>query len=155
MSAPTGRPAAVVGDEIPPLELRVDGEKMKVMAALLADPTPIHFDTRALARLGMGDRPVNQGPLNMGYLQTMLARWAGGRDRLLTFRVRFLSNVLAGDVVRAHGTVTDVRETERGRVATCDIALDVVGGSAALSGSAEVLVEPRPADQDRTDQEGR
>ena len=41
----------------------------------------------------MGDRPVNQGPLNMGYLMTMLARWAGGRDRVLDFRVRFLGNV--------------------------------------------------------------
>ncbi|WP_101523533.1 MaoC family dehydratase [Nocardioides houyundeii] len=130
-----------VGTEIPPLELDVDPEKMKVMAALLADPNPIHFDTRALAALGMDQRPVNQGPLNMGYLQTMLARWAGGRDRLLTFRVRFQGNVLAGDRVRASGTVTGVAQTDRGRVATCDISLEVLGGSTALTGTAEVLID--------------
>ena len=76
-----------------------------------------------------------------GYLQTMLARWAGGRDRLLSFRVRFQGNVLAGDRVRATGTVTEVRDTERGRVATCEISLEVVGGAVALSGTADVLRE--------------
>ena len=129
------------GTVIPPLEVEADAQRMKVMAALLADPNPIHFDTRALAALGMEERPVNQGPLNMGYLQTMLARWAGGRDRLLSFRVRFQGNVLAGDRVRAQGQVTDVRDTERGRVATCEISLEVVGGSVALSGAADVLLE--------------
>ena len=114
---------------------------MKEMAALLGDPNPIHFDTRALAALGMDERPVNQGPLNMGNLQTMLARWAGGRDRLLSFRVRFQGNVLAGDKVRGQGRVTDVRETDRGRVADCDISLEVVGGAVVLSGNAEVLLE--------------
>lgn len=132
--------AVEVGATIPPLEVSVDAEKMKVMAALLADPTPIHFDVRALAALGMEQRPVNQGPLNMGYLQTMLARWAGGRDRLLDFRVRFRGNVLADDVVRATGTVTALRDESRGQVASCDIALEVVGGPAVLSGSAEVLL---------------
>lgn len=133
----------VVGTEIPTLELTVDPEKMKVMAALLGDPNPIHFDTRALAALGMDERPVNQGPLNMGYLQTMLARWAGGRDRLIVFRVRFQGNVLAGDTVRARGVVTAINETERGRVATCDISLEIVGGAVALSGTADVLIEER------------
>ena len=144
MSA-TGPEGVEVGTKIPPLEVTVDAEKMKVMAALLSDPTPIHFDTRALTALGLDSRPINQGPLNMGYLQTALARWAGGRDRLLSFKVRFAGNVLAGDVVRAHGVVTDVRTTERGRVATCDVALDVVGGATALTGTAELLV--RPADE--------
>lgn len=132
-----------VGTQIPPLELTVDPEKMKVMAALLADPNPIHFDPRALAALGMGERTVNQGPLNMGYLQTMLARWAGGRDRLLSFQVRFRGNVFAGDEVRATGTVTAVADTHRGRVATCDISLEVLGGAVVLAGTADVIIEER------------
>jgi acyl dehydratase len=139
----TEQAQVVVGTSLPELEVTVDPEKMKVMAALLADPNPIHFDTRALASLGMDERPVNQGPLNMGYLQTMLARWAGGRDRLLTFRVRFSGNVLAGDRVRARGVVAEIEDTARGRVATCDISLEVVGGSVVLSGTADVLIEER------------
>lgn len=130
-----------IGTPVPSLEVLVDPAPMKVVAALLGDPNPIHYDPRALSVLGMDPRPVNQGPLNMGYLQTMLARWAGGRDRILDFRVRFQGNVLAGDTVVASGRVTDVRDTDQGRVATCDITLEVVGGAVTLSGTAEVRLE--------------
>ena len=51
----------------------VDAEKMKTMALLLRDPNPIHWDVGSVRELGMGDRPVNQGPNNMAYLGGMLA----------------------------------------------------------------------------------
>lgn len=131
-----------VGTVIPPHEVAsVSAEKMKTMAALLADPNPIHWDTRATAELGMGNRPVNQGPLNMGYVMTMLSNWAGGRDRIKDFRVRFHGNVLAGDQLRATGFVTAVREEESRRIAECNVTLQVVGGDDVLSGTATVEVE--------------
>jgi acyl dehydratase len=131
-----------IGTEIPPYEVpSVSAEKMKTMAALLADPNPIHWDTRATAELGLGNRPVNQGPLNMGYVMTMLGNWAGGRDRITTFRVRFLGNVLGGDRLRATGTVTAVRDDGGRRLADCDVALQVVGGDEVLSGTATVEVD--------------
>lgn len=131
-----------VGTQIPPLEITsVSAEKMKTMAALLADPTPIHWDTRVTAELGLGDRPINQGPLNMGYVMTMLANWAGGRDRISQFRVRFLGNVLAEDRLRASGTVTAVREENGRRLADCEVGLEVVDGAAVLSGTATVALD--------------
>lgn len=128
-----------VGDALPVNEVLVELAPMKTMAAILGDPNPIHWDFRAVSALGMGDRPVNQGPLNMGYIQTMLARWAGGRDRFVDFQVRFLGNVLAGDTVRAGGSVTALREDPvHGLVADCAVHLDVEGGSRALDGAATV-----------------
>jgi acyl dehydratase len=136
-----------VGSALPVHEVLVDSRPMKTMAALLNDPNPIHWDPRAVAALGLGERPVNQGPLNMGYLMTMLARWAGGRERVLDFRVRFLGNVLAGDRVRAEGTVTGLRLTGAGQVADCEVALKVIGGETVLAGTASVLIEPlRPGE---------
>ena len=139
-----------MGTALPVHEVLVDPRPMKTMAALLNDPNPIHWDAGAVAALGMGDRPVNQGPLNMGYLMTMLARWSGGRDRILDFRVRFLGNVFAGDRARAEGTVTGIRTMSQGRVADCEIALNVVGGDAVLSGTACVLLEPIGSDEGRS-----
>lgn len=136
----------MVGSQLPVHEVLVDGQRMKTMAALLGDPNPIHWDTRTVSSLGMGDRPVNQGPLNMGYLMTMLAGWAGDRDRVIDFRVRFLGNVLACDRVRAGGTVTGLRFTDAGRVADCEVTLEVLGGEVALVGTASVLLEPVRAD---------
>ncbi|GLX11136.1 MaoC family dehydratase [Microbispora sp. NBRC 16548] len=129
------------GDVIPAWEIdEVSREKMKTMAALLADSNPIHFDIESVRRLGLGDRPVNQGPNNLAYLMNMLAAWTGGREHLRKISVRFRSNVLGDDHVVARGTVTEVRE-DGGRVlADCDIELLVEGRDIALSGTATVDV---------------
>lgn len=131
-----------IGTKIPPYEVTsVSADKMKTMAALLADPNPIHWDTKVTTELGMGDQPVNQGPLNMGYVMTMLSNWAGGRDRIKNFRVRFLGNVFAGDHLRATGFVTAVHNEQSLLLAECNVTLQVVGGDEVLSGIATVEVE--------------
>ncbi|MEV0595726.1 MaoC family dehydratase [Nonomuraea cavernae] len=132
-----------VGAELPEWHVpSVSAEKMKTTAALLADPNPIHFDAEAVRALGMGDRPVNQGPLNMGYVMNMLAAWSGGHDRLRRLRVRFLGNVFAGDQLRAGGVVTAVREENGDRLADCEVFLTVVGGEPVLKGTATVALAP-------------
>ncbi|MFD1210815.1 MaoC family dehydratase [Arthrobacter sp. GCM10027362] len=140
-----------VGMEVPPLEVVVSAEKMKTTAALLADPNPIHFDVRAVRALGLGDRPVNQGPLNMGYVMNMLAAFTGSHDRLRRLRVRFLANVLAGDRVRAGGVVTGLcLSPDHGEyLAECDVDLSTVDGRPVLQGTATVAVPAsrvRPAE---------
>ncbi|WP_132992127.1 MaoC family dehydratase [Gordonia zhaorongruii] len=128
------------GDPIHGRDLVVRTEPMKTMAALLGDPNPIHWDTRAVAALGLGDSPVNQGPLNMGYIQTMLGQWAGGRDRIRDFRVRFLGNVFGGQTVRPGGEVRALSDDGHGLVAECAVWLDVVDGARVLEGRAVVAL---------------
>ncbi|SEO53924.1 MaoC family dehydratase [Trujillonella endophytica] len=133
--------AVEVGTELPGYEVpSVSAEKMKTMAALLSDPTPIHWDVETLQALGMGDRPINQGPLNMGYVMNAVTDWAGGADRLTRLRVRFLGNVLAGHHLRVRGTVTALRESDGVRLADCDVVLEVVGGDPVVSGTATVVL---------------
>lgn len=128
-----------VGTELPRWVVEsVDPAKMKTMAALLDDSNPIHFDIFTLQALGMGDRPVNQGPSNLGYVQNMLQAWAGvGSLRRIT--VRFVSNVHAGDRVIASGTVTGVREEAGELLADCDVQLAIDGSGLALVGTATVV----------------
>lgn len=135
------RAAAAVGTELPGYEVAsVSAEKMKTMAALLGDPTPIHWDVATLRALGMGDRPVNQGPLNMAYVMNAVAAWAGGPDRLRGWRVRFLGNVLAGQRLRVRATVRAIRDEGRERLADCDVVLEVVDGDVVLSGSMTAVI---------------
>jgi acyl dehydratase len=129
-----------VGTALPELVVEVDTEKMKTMAVILRDSNPIHWDVESVKAIGMGDRVVNQGPINMAYVMNLLTDWAGGADRLRRFKVRFMANVLAGDTVRAGGTVTDLRDADGERLADLDIWLDVDGGARALSGTATVVV---------------
>ena len=83
----------------------VSPEPMKTMAAILDDPNPIHYDEASVRALGLGERPINQGPSNLGYLMEMLVGVAGRTERLKRVRVRFLGNVLAGDRVGCSGSV--------------------------------------------------
>ena len=143
------QPAAHIGhgEPLPPLVVADVGvDRMKTMAALLRDPYPIHWDPAAVRAAGYGDRPVNQGPLNLGYVANMLMAWAGdGAIRRLT--VAFHGRVFAGDTVVAAGTVDgvaggaahDVVEVEGEHRRHCSVWLDR-GADRLLSGTAEVAI---------------
>lgn len=107
---------------------------MKTMALLLRDSNPIHFDGDTVRKLEMGDRVVNQGPINLAFVMRMLGDWAGGLEHLRRIRVRYLGNVFAGDAVVAGGTVTAVDE----HGAECAVWLEVVGRGRVLEGTATV-----------------
>lgn len=141
-AGPSGEP---VGEPLPAFSVQVRPEPMKVMAAILRDPNMIHLDPAETARLGMGERVVNQGPLNLGYVLTMLAGFAGGVDRIRAATFRFLGPVHAGDRVTAGGTVTG----DGPDGVECAVWLDVTGGGTdggpggrrVVSGTA--VLEPR------------
>ena len=85
---------------------------MKVFSVLMRDPNPVHFDPAFVRALGLGDRPVNQGTITMGYPITAVLEWAGGPERVVGFRCRFLRTLLADDEAIAGGEVTAL-ETQR------------------------------------------
>ena len=117
----------------------VDPEKMKILAALLHDPNMIHLDPAASAAAGLGHRLVNQGPINLGYVHTLLAEWAGGADRVRSSTFRLLGNVYAGERVVAGGRVLAVGA---GGLVECEVWLDAEraeGRVRVVSGAATVV----------------
>lgn len=98
-----------VGDSIEPFVVEaVSPEPMKTMALLLRDPNPIHWDTGVTTELGLGDRPVNQGPINMSYVIEAAAHTAGGYEHLRRFRARFVGNVFGGERFECTGTYSAI-----------------------------------------------
>ncbi|WP_308282590.1 MaoC/PaaZ C-terminal domain-containing protein [Pseudonocardia nigra] len=135
-----------VGDALPEWVVEaVDPEKMKLMAALLHDPNPIHLGPDAVRAVGLGDRAVNQGPSNLGYVQNVLIAWAGSDDAIRAMAMRFAATVFAGDRAIAGGRVSAVRESDGELLADCEVWLDafrpgVATAVRALSGTATVVV---------------
>ena len=116
----------------------VSPEPMKTMAAILDDPNPIHYDTASVRALGLGERPINQGPSNLGYLMEMLVEFAGSAERLRRVRVRFLGNVFAGERVECKGSVTSVDAA----AGTAELAVEAsADGRPVLSGIAVIGVD--------------
>jgi acyl dehydratase len=128
-----------VGEPVPPLVIDdVGADRMKTMAALLRDPYAIHWDPEAVRAAGHGDRPVNQGPLNLAYVANMLMAWAGdGSIRRLT--VSFHARVLADDTVVATGEVIERAVVDGEQVARCAVRL-TRGDDVIVSGTAVVFV---------------
>jgi acyl dehydratase len=126
------------GTELPAWRVdRVDPEKMKLFAAIARDPNTIHWDRAEVARRGLGERVINQGPTNLGYVINMLHAWAGpGCVRELT--IRFTANVFDGDAVTSGGVVQSVDEAAGERRATCEVWLDRADGTRTVTGTAVV-----------------
>jgi len=128
-----------VGTQIPAFVVeQVSGDHIRMLALLLHDPNPIHFDVAAVTAAGLGDREVNQGGATMAYLYDMLIAWAGSRRCVRSLQCRFLANVFAGDTVVAGGVVTAVRDEPGAREVDCDVWVDIERGARAVSGSATV-----------------
>ena len=137
--------APVPGDELPPWTMaRVDAARMKTMAAILRDPYPLHWDREANVRIGLGDRVVNQGPLNLSYIVNMLQAWAGpGSVRRLT--VSFGPPVLDGDRVTARGRVTETEPGDGEDLVTCDVWLEREGAPVVNGTAVVALASPEEA----------
>jgi acyl dehydratase len=117
---------------------RVGADRMKTMAAILRDPYPIHWDPAAARGAGHGDRPVNQGPLNVAYVANMLMAWAG-ESAIRRLSVDFHARVFAGDTVVASGEVVAVVERAGEQIAVCNVRL-TREAELILTGTAEVTV---------------
>jgi acyl dehydratase len=125
-----------LGAELEPLVIEsVDPGRMKTMALLLRDPNPIHWDVEVVRKLGLGDRPINQGPINVSYLIDLAVRAGGGPESLRRFDVRFTGNVFAGDRVVCSGRVVGVD----GGARTVELELRAeVDGKPVLTGAATI-----------------
>jgi acyl dehydratase len=112
---------------------------MKRRAPILHDPNPIHLDRAVVKAKGLGDRLINQGPINQGYIMNMLlAAFPGGYFE--EFSNRFIDNVYEGDDLDASAVVTAV---DRGPVTTritCDFVLKAKERDAVITGKAVIAV---------------
>jgi acyl dehydratase len=129
-----------VGMALPEWSLEaVSADRMKLLAAILRDPNPIHWDASEVARRGLGERVINQGPSNLGYVVNMLMAWAGPTC-LRRLEARFTSNVFAGESVVAGGVVTAVNDDGDERLIDCEVWLDRGDGTRAVAATATVTV---------------
>ncbi len=132
------------GDELATLEIAaVSAEKMKVMALILDDPNPIHFDSEAVRKLGLGEKPINQGPNGVAYVINMLLACDPQVRSVARIKLRFMANTYAGDNLTAGGTVTAIEAPEQ---IECDVWLKR-GDETIVAGNATLLVDTNSGNQ--------
>jgi acyl dehydratase len=130
-----------VGDRIPEWVMeRVSPARMRTMAAILRDPNPLHWDRKVVARLGLGERTINQGPLGVSYMVNMLHAWAG-ENCIRRIIVRFPNPVILDeDRIVACGAVAALCESDGVRLAECNVWLERDGEAGLIEGTATVCL---------------
>lgn len=124
------------GDLLPSFVIEsVSPDAMRDWSVFLADPNPIHLDVEVVRAKGLGDKRINQGPINVAYMMNMLMAAVPG-CRIETMDSRFLDNVYEGDHLTASGTITAVD----GNRLSCEFKLDVAGRGTVNSGTATLLI---------------
>ena len=125
-----------VGDALAPFVIdSVSPDAMRDWSVFLADPNPIHLDVEVVKAKGLGDKRINQGPINVAYMMNMLLAAVPG-SRIEAMDSRFLDNVYEGDHLTASGTITGVD----GNRLTCEFKLDVAGRGTVNSGTATLII---------------
>ncbi|WP_150294544.1 MaoC/PaaZ C-terminal domain-containing protein [Sphingobium estronivorans] len=139
-----------VGDELPPFIIdHVDPEAMKEWAIFLADPNQIHLDVEFVKAKGLGDRVINQGPINIAYMMNcLLSAFPGGQIANMTSR--FLDNVYGGERIVAKATVDAI---EGGKV-TCSVRLDSEDRGMVNSATATIVLPPSQSSATSAEQVG-
>lgn len=129
-----------IGAELAPYRIEsVDPDTMKAWAPILRDPNPIHLDRDAVRAAGLGDRRINQGPINLAYIVTMLHRAFPGAF-IEDIRNRFTDNAYEGESLEARATVTGVDDAGGRTRITLDFTLNSDERAAVISGSAALLL---------------
>lgn len=125
-----------VGDELAPFIVEsVDPEAMKQWSVFLEDPNQIHLDVEFVKARGLGDRVINQGPINVAYMiNCLLAAFPGCRIETMTSR--FLDNVYGGERVVATGVIDAIEDCR----IRCSLTLESVGRGVVNSASATLLL---------------
>ena len=125
-----------VGDALPPFVIAsASPDAMRDWSVFLADPNPIHLDVDVVKAKGLGDKRINQGPMNVAFMMNMLLAAVPG-CRIEAMDSRFLDNVYEGDHLTASGTVTAVD----GNRLSCEFKLDVAGRGTVNSGTATLII---------------
>jgi len=136
--------SVAVGDDIPPFRMeRVTPERMKTVAAILRDPTALHWDRDATRAMGFEGKLLNQSPINLGYVINMLIDWAGPAC-VRRIRTEFPQPVFDGDSVVAGGRVVSLSREGGETLAECEVWLDRQDGVRNLTARAWVALPEDP-----------
>ncbi|HET9126484.1 MAG TPA: MaoC/PaaZ C-terminal domain-containing protein [Propionibacteriaceae bacterium] len=139
MSDPTPTLASTtVGDDLPPLVVRLTRPDVVRYSGASTDFNPIHFSDRHARAIGL-DGVVAHGMWTMGTALRVVTDWCGDPARVLSYGVRFTRPVRVPDTdegveVRFSGRVTAIADG----VAT--VAIEAVCGDDKVLGAAKAEV---------------
>lgn len=131
-----------VGDELPPLSLRVTRADLVRYAGASGDFNPIHWSDRTATAVGLPG-VIAHGMLTMALAGRLVTQWAGGPGAVRSIGVRFTRPVVVPDddtgaLLELTGKVTEIADDGADRVAKVAITASFDGRTVLGRAVAEV-----------------
>jgi acyl dehydratase len=130
---------AAVGDVIPVFTRETDLANWNRYAAVNDEFIPMHMDDAAGREAGY-PTAFGMGNLQIAYLHNMLRDWLDGSGRIVRVACSFRAANTRGQIVSAHGVVTEVRDVDGERLVELDVWTDTQDGTRLAPGTATVAV---------------
>jgi acyl dehydratase len=134
-----------IGNELPPLSVRVTRADLVRYAGASGDFNPIHWSDRVATEAGLPG-VIAHGMLTMALAGRLVTEWAGTPAAVRSYGVRFTRPVVVPDddegaLVEISGKVTGISESERGeRIAKVAITAAFEGKTVLGRAVAEVAL---------------
>lgn len=136
--SPANHTQIAVGDQLPPLELRLMRPDVVRYSGASTDFNPIHYSDRVAKAIGLPGVVVH-GMWTMGAALRIVTDWIGDPARVASYFVRFVNPVPVPDdeegaIVRVRAEVTAVGEQ------TATIAIEATHGDDKVLGAAKAEI---------------
>ncbi|WP_406640492.1 MaoC family dehydratase [Amycolatopsis sp. WGS_07] len=130
-----------IGDELPPLEVRITREQLVRYAGASLDFNPIHWNEHFATKVGLPD-VIAHGMLTMALSGRIVTDWLGDPARLVDFSTRFTRPVVVPDndegaLVEVTGKVGAMTDEGLARI---DLTVKFEGKT--VLGKPQALVRP-------------
>ncbi|MET9261784.1 MaoC family dehydratase [Amycolatopsis sp. NPDC004079] len=130
-----------IGDELPPLEVRITRDQLVRYAGASLDFNPIHWNEHFATKVGLPD-VIAHGMLTMALSGRIVTDWLGDPARLVDFSTRFTRPVVVPDndegaLVEVTGKVGAMTDDGLARI---DLTVKFEGKT--VLGKPQALVRP-------------
>ncbi|WP_167493527.1 MaoC family dehydratase [Amycolatopsis circi] len=130
-----------IGDELPPLEVRITRDQLVRYAGASLDFNPIHWNENFATKVGLPD-VIAHGMLTMALSGRIVTDWLGDPARLVDFSTRFTRPVVVPDndegaLVEVTGKVGAMTDEGLARI---DLTVKFEGKT--VLGKPQALVRP-------------
>lgn len=125
-----------VGDELPPLRVRLQRVNLIMYAGAGGDFNPIHWNERIAKAVGLPD-VIAHGMLTMATAARVVTEWLGDPGAVRSYQARFSRPVVVPD--DDHGAEVTITARVAEKLADGQVAIDIT----AMSGDDDVLKQAR------------
>ena len=129
-----------IGQELPPLTLRVERKTYKKYNRLIKEINPMHLSKSYVQKLGYDDVLV-AGNFLYSYIPKWIINWIGSEnvETIKNINVKFENPVYPDDAIIMHGKIVNVEKKNEKKIIECEFNVRKPDAERVFSGNIKLV----------------